>query len=100
MNRFKGTGVAVVTPFINHKIDYDALGRILDHCIVGGIDYIVSLGTTGENPTLSNAEKCEVLDFTIDFVNGRIPIVAGNFGGNNTKALCDYIDNFDFTGIG
>lgn len=99
MDQFRGTGVAVVTPFLNNKIDFEALGRVLNHCIVGGVDYIVSLGTTGENPTLSKDEKRAVLDFTIEFVNGRIPIVAGNFGGNNTNAICDYIDKFDFTGI-
>ena len=99
MDRFKGTGVAIVTPFLNYSIDYDALGRVLNHCISGGVDYIVSLGTTGESPTLSNDEKRAILDFTIEFVNGRTPIVAGNFGGNNTQAVCDYIDQFDFTGI-
>jgi 4-hydroxy-tetrahydrodipicolinate synthase len=99
MQRFRGTGVAIVTPFINDKIDYDALSRILEHCISGGVDYIVSLGTTGESPTLSADEKRAVLDFTIEFVNARLPIVAGNFGGNNTKAICSHIDNFNFDGI-
>lgn len=96
---FRGIGVAIVTPFSDYKIDFDALGRVLDHCISGGVDYIVSLGSTGESVTLSNEEKRQVLDFTIDFVNGRKPIVAGNFGGNNTKALCDYIGGFNFDGI-
>ncbi|RLD20952.1 MAG: 4-hydroxy-tetrahydrodipicolinate synthase [Bacteroidetes bacterium] len=99
MDRFRGTGVAVVTPFLNNNIDYNALGLILNHCISGGIDYIVSLGTTGESPTLSNDEKRAVLDFTIEFANGRTPIVAGNFGGNNTQAVCNDIDNFNFDGI-
>jgi 4-hydroxy-tetrahydrodipicolinate synthase len=99
MERFRGTGVAIVTPFLNKIIDFEALELILDHCISGGVDYIVSLGTTGESTTLSLDEKRAVLDFTIDFVNGRLPIVAGNFGGNNTQALCDYIDHFNFDGI-
>jgi len=99
MENFRGTGVAVVTPFLNNVIDYNSLGGILNHCISGGVDYIVSLGTTGENPTLSIDEKRAILDFTIDFVNGRVPIVAGNFGGNNTQAICEYIDQFNFNGI-
>ena len=63
---FKGTGVATITPFLeNGKIDYTALEKIIEYQIEGGVDYIVSLGTTGEAVTLSSKECREVFDFTI-----------------------------------
>ena len=99
MDQFRGTGVAVVTPFLHGKVDLDALTKILEHIIAGGADYIVSLGTTGEAVTLTDDEKRLVLSHTIEVAAGRKPIVAGNFGGNDTAALCRYIDQFDFAGI-
>jgi len=97
---FKGTGVATITPFRSDgEIDYPALERILEYQIEGGVDYIVSLGTTGEAVTLSSQECREVFDFTIKTVNGRVPIVAGLFGRNDTKALIDRINNFNFDGF-
>lgn len=60
-----GTGVAVVTPFkSNFDVDLDALGRVIDHVIKGGVEYVVSLGTTGETPTLSREEKIAIVQFT------------------------------------
>ena len=73
--------------------------RVLDHVLAGGVDYVVSMGSTGEAATLSEREKREVLDFTINQVNGRVPIVAGNFGSSDTAAICRYIDDFDFRKI-
>ncbi len=99
MTAFRGTGVALVTPFNEGEIDFKALTVIIEHVIKGGVDYLVSLGTTGESVTLSEDEKRAVLDHTIEVTAGRKPIVAGNFGGNDTAALCRYIDAFDFTGI-
>lgn len=99
MDKFKGTGVAIVTPFQVGRIDYPALGRIIDHCVAGGVDYIVSLGTTGESVTLSPIEQREILDFTISHLEGRVPLVAGNFGGNNTAILLEQMDNYSFQGI-
>lgn len=96
---FKGTGVAIVTPFSNHKIDYDGLKRVLEHVINGGVNYIVALGSTGESATLSDKEAREVLDFCIREINGRVPLVAGNFGGNDTAALVEKIKNYNFAGI-
>ena len=98
-NKFKGTGVAIITPFRNGEIDFDAMTRIIDHVISGGVEYIVALGSTGETATLDAAESRTVLDHVIAVVNQRVPIVAGNFAGNNTKDLCKYIKSFDFTGI-
>ena len=65
-HKFSGTGVAIITPFLDNKaIDYPALEKCIDHVIDGGVDYIVSLGTTGEAITLSSEECRAVLDFTI-----------------------------------
>lgn len=99
MTAFRGTGVALVTPFKEGEIDFKALTAIIEHVINGGVDYLVSLGTTGESVTLSDDEKRSVLDHTIEITAGRKPIVAGNFGENDTAALCRNIDAFDFTGI-
>ena len=97
--RFRGTGVALVTPFKDGEIDYSSLGNIIEHTINGGVDYLVSLGTTGEAVTLSAKECREVFDFTIKVNAGRVPLVAGLFGSNDTAALVGKIKNFDFTGF-
>ena len=97
---FSGTGVALVTPFDQQgQIDFAALEKLIEHTINGGVDFIVSLGTTGEAITLSTEETRTVLDFTIKAVNQRVPIVAGHFGGNNTQALIQRIKEFDFDGV-
>ena len=87
--QLSGTGVALVTPFLNGKIDFKSLEKIIEHTISGGVDFLVSLGTTGESATLSTKESREVLDFTIKINAGRLPVVAGVFGGNDTTALLD-----------
>lgn len=97
--QLRGTGVALVTPFNNGKIDFTALKRIIEFNIDSGVDYLVSLGTTGESATLSNAECREVLGFTIKTAAGRVPIIAGIFGGNDTRVILERIKNFDFDGI-
>ena len=96
---FSGTGVALITPFRNGKIDYVALGKIIEYTIKGGVDYLVSLGTTGEAITLSTRECRKVLDFTIRTTDSRVPIVAGLFGGNDTANLRKNIRQYDFDGI-
>jgi 4-hydroxy-tetrahydrodipicolinate synthase len=98
-SKFVGTGVAIITPFKNNEIDFDAMSKIIDHVIDGKAEYIVALGSTGETATLDEKESREVLDHVISHVKGRVPIVAGNFGSNNTKDICRYIKSFDFTGI-
>ncbi|MBC6994457.1 4-hydroxy-tetrahydrodipicolinate synthase [Neolewinella lacunae] len=98
--KFSGTGVALITPFKpDFSVDYPALGRVIDYVITGGVDYIVSLGTTGEAITLSGQECREVLDYTIAHVNRRVPIVAGFFGGNYTERLETSIRNYNFDGV-
>ncbi len=97
--RFKGTGVALVTPFKNGAIDFPALQRIIEHTISGGVDYLVTLGSTGESATLSENESRQIIEFTAKVNNSRLPLVAGMFGHNNTSALIHHIKNFDFTGV-
>jgi len=98
--RFRGTGVALVTPFKNNgSIDWDDLEKIIEHVTAGGVEFLVSLGTTGESVTLSDEEHRQVLDFTIKVNRGRLPVVAGVFGGNNTAAVVEKIKTFNFEGI-
>lgn len=86
-DKLRGVGVALVTPFMpDNTIDYDSLGRLVDHQINAGADYLVVLGTTSEAPTLS-AEECRaVRSFVAGKAAGRVPLVLG-MGGNNTAAL-------------
>lgn len=99
MERLKGMGVALVTPFdANGSIDFDALGKLINYQVDNGCDYLVVLGTTGESATLSAEEKQEVLDFAIKINQGRLPLVYG-VGGNNTNAVCEQLKNLDPKGI-
>jgi len=95
----KGTGVAIVTPFKKDKsIDFAALENLIDIQIAGGIDYIVTLGTTGESVVLSAEEKVEVFNCTVAKINGRIPIVIG-IGGNNTAEVISSFSKFDLSKV-
>ncbi len=96
---FSGAGVALVTPF--HKygaIDFTSLGKIVEHIITGGADYLVVLGTTGETPTLSADERTAVLDFVLESAESRIPVVVG-VGGNNTQEIVNKVKSMSFEGI-
>lgn len=96
---FSGTGVALVTPFrTDLSIDYDALGQLIDHVIDGGVDYLVALGTTGETPTMTAAEKKEVLAFVLKHNNQRVPVVCG-MGGNNTAEILAQLKEYDLDGV-
>lgn len=89
--QFKGTGVAIVTPFRKYgTIDFTSLETLLEHLISNGVNYIVALGTTSEAATLTDDEKNAVVDFVIDTVNGRLPVVVGA-GGNCTNKVIDDI---------
>lgn len=99
MNKFSGTGVALVTPFLNGEIDFDAYGKLIEHVIAGDVDYLVPLGSTGETATLNEEEARSILDFVIKKNNSRKPIVAGNFGDNNTKEIVKKIKAYNFKGI-
>jgi len=94
-----GTGVALVTPFKGNEIDFSALENIIEHVIDGGVDFIVSLGTTGEAATLNTAGCKAVLKFTVENVAGRVPIVAGLFGGNCTERILERFDTYDLAGF-
>jgi 4-hydroxy-tetrahydrodipicolinate synthase len=90
----RGTGVALITPFKpNFDVDYDALGRIIDFVIDGGVEYIVTLGTTGEVPVLDKQEKTSIAKYTYLKVNKRVPVVVG-IGGNNTRDLVNDLHTF------
>lgn len=99
MTEIQGAGVALVTPFnADGSIDFETLGRLIDFQIDEGMNYLVSLGTTGETATLSSDEKKKILKFTKDKVNGRVPLVAG-IGGNNTAEIVETVKNFDTDGF-
>ena len=83
----KGTGVAIITPFTKDLlIDFEALGKVIDYNISNGVNYIVTLGTTGETPVLSSDEKKEIIHFTEKYIAGRVPMVIG-VGGNCTASV-------------
>lgn len=96
--KIKGVGVALITPFKNYEVDYDALERMVDYVIAGGVDYIVALGTTAETPTLSTAERNKVLRYIVAKCAERVPIVAG-VGGNSTHDTVELLRNFDLSGV-
>lgn len=93
-NELQGTGVALVTPFkIDTAVDYDALGKLIDFDIENGVEYLISLGTTGETPTLTKKEKLDIINFTYEKVNNRVPVVVG-IGGNNTKEVMENLTSY------
>lgn len=97
--KFRGTGVAVVTPFHNYgTIDFTSLGKILNHIIDGGVEFILALGTTSEAVTLSNDERVAVINYIIETVDNRIPIMLG-VGGNNTQQVVNNLKSINFNGI-
>ncbi len=95
MEQLMGTGVALVTPFKNDfSVDHRALGAIVEHCLSGGVDYLVALGTTGESVTLSPEERRRVMQTIVKVNAGRVPLVVG-MGGNNTQAVIDDLQTYD-----
>lgn len=98
MKKFKGTGVALVTPFKNDtSIDFASLEKVTENVIRGGVNYIVVLGTTGEVSTLTKDEKKAVLSYVIEITNKRVPVVAG-IGGNSTQEVVNTIKHNDLSG--
>ena len=89
-----GTGVALITPFKkNNDVDFDALGKVIDYVIDGGVNYLITLGTTGETPTIDKQEKFDIINYTYEKVNGRVPVVVG-VGGNNTHGLVKDLNEY------
>jgi 4-hydroxy-tetrahydrodipicolinate synthase len=98
MNRFYGTGVAIITPFQpDGQVDYPALERLINHLIEGGVEYLVSLGTTGESATLSKDEKKQIFAFTAKTVNKRVAVVAVIAVKNILEVVAE-IKAFDING--
>ncbi len=98
-SKFKGTGVALVTPFLKDgSIDFNGLGKVIDHVIKGEVEYVVSLGTTGETPTLSKEEKKSLIKYTVEKTDKRVPVVVG-VGGNNTREVMDTFKQYDLNGV-
>ncbi len=94
-----GTGIALVTPFNADKsVDYAGLKKLVNHCILGGVEYLVSLGTTAESATLNAEEKAKVTKTIIASTDGRVPVVLG-IGGNNTREVIQTIKSTNLDGI-
>ena len=99
MDKFKGTGVALVTPFREEGgVDYNALQKLVEFQIDNGVNYLVVQGTTGESVTLNEDEKLAVLEYVIDINKKRLPIVLG-VGGNNTASVVSQMNNFNNSSI-
>jgi 4-hydroxy-tetrahydrodipicolinate synthase len=99
MKRFKGTGVAIITPFkSDSSIDFSALGRVINHVIKGGVNYIVAMGTTGETPTLTKDEKQAIISYVMETVDSRVPVVIG-IGGNSTHEIINTIREMELEGV-
>jgi 4-hydroxy-tetrahydrodipicolinate synthase len=97
MNKFIGTGVALITPFDKNKnVDYIALKKLVNFQIENGIDYLVILGTTGESATLNNKERQQVIQTIVETNNKKLPLVLG-IGGNNTQQAIEDIKNTDLS---
>jgi len=98
MNKFHGTGVALVTPFnADGSVDYDGLKKLINYQIDGKVEYLVSLGTTGESATLNKEEKKKIWAYTAEINNGRLPLIAG-IASNNTAEVIENIKHFESAG--
>ena len=98
---FKGCGTAIVTPFIDGKINYDEFQKLIEFQIKGNIDAIIVCGTTGESSTMSLSERKDAIKFVVDIVNKRVPVIAGT-GGNCTNSaieLSKYAESVGADGI-
>ncbi|MCD6011772.1 MAG: dihydrodipicolinate synthase [Flavipsychrobacter sp.] len=97
--QLKGTGVALITPFQkNGSIDFPALEKLVHNVIKGGVDFLVALGTTAETPTLTSAEKQEVLSAVVKYSDGKVPVVCG-IGGNNTEEVIHQLKTMNLQGV-
>jgi len=98
MKKFHGTGVALVTPFnADGSVDFEGLKNLINYMVHGKVDYLVSLGTTGEASTLNKNEKKKIWEYTAEINNGRLPLIAG-IGGNDTAEVTESIRTFEVNG--
>jgi 4-hydroxy-tetrahydrodipicolinate synthase len=95
---FSGVYTALATPFINDRVDYDSLDRLIQHQLEGGVQGLVPVGTTGESPTLSHAEHIEVVRATVRASAGRVPVYAGA-GSNATSEAIDLVKRAESAGV-
>jgi 4-hydroxy-tetrahydrodipicolinate synthase len=99
IKKIKGTGVAIVTPFKNDSsIDFAALGRVVNHVIAGGVNYIVAMGTTGESVTLTKDEKKALISYVAETIDNRVPLIVG-IGGNNTQEIINSVRQSNLEGV-
>jgi 4-hydroxy-tetrahydrodipicolinate synthase len=99
MEKLKGVGVALVTPFdANGSIDYKSFDKLIEHNIAGNVDFLLVQGTTGESATLSSDKKQELLSHAVATINGRVPVVFGH-GGSNTLQIVESYKSLDLEGV-
>lgn len=98
-NKFRGLGIALITPFANDgSIDLKALDRLVEYQLKGGVDFLCIMGTTAETPTLTPDEKKMLKEHLVDRIAGRVPILMG-CGGNSTTAVVNDLKTMDWSGI-
>lgn len=99
MSIFKGSGVALITPFTkDDSVDFEKLGELLEYHIKNKTDAIIINGTTGESATLTDEEKYEIIKYSVKRVNGRVPVIAGT-GSNNTKHAVELSKKAEALGV-
>jgi len=99
MSLFRGSGVALVTPFTEEKdVNFEELGRLIEYQIENGIDAIIVCGTTGEPVTMTEEERLSVISFTVEKVSGRVPVIAGT-GGNCTENVIVFSKKAEDIGV-
>ena len=98
MSVFKGSGVAIVTPFLNGKIDYESMKNLIEYQIANGTDAIIVCGTTGEASTLSYEEQIECIKRCVEYVDGRVKVIAGS-GSNCTKSAVNLSKKIEKLGV-
>jgi 4-hydroxy-tetrahydrodipicolinate synthase len=98
-DQYKGTGVAMITPFKqNGEIDFSSLSLLSDKLVNNGINYLVVLGTTAETPTLSSKEKTDVVSCVVEANGGRVPVMVGA-GGNDTRSVVELVKSMKIPGV-
>lgn len=99
LNQLKGCGTAMITPFRkDESIDEAAFRRFVEFQINGGVDFLVACGTTGESVTMSETEQARVVELSLQFAAGRVPVVAGA-GGYNTREVIEKVHRYEKLGV-
>ena len=94
MTRFSGVWLPAITPFEDGEIDYPSYERLVDHYVRAGVAGIIPLGTTGESPTIDEAESAALVERTVAVVAGRVPVVVG-LGGNDTRKVVKAVKHLE-----